>query len=267
MRLFKNHATTLEGVIRNQKHASYNNLQLENGELILIQQTVNSLRFQSQKTIRWIMEYVETYEDVNNESDEIWGQHWNYIIRGENLRPVEGFNISDIQVTNKNYGPAIKPAEIEAEDEIEILKWIGEIKSIENENEELAGEFQAEGNKSIDEIISKFDERYAGNPNYKHSVTKKISRPTALRNAIIERDGTICKICKNDGFLKKNGERYCELHHMIELNHMAPNTLQSWNILILCPTCHKQIHYGNVSSNFLNPGWEITIDGNLFNTL
>lgn len=48
---------------------------------------------------------------------------------------------------------------------------------------------------------------------------------------------------------------------MIELNKLAPNTLQTWNILVVCPKCHRQLHYGNVLTEFLNPGWKIVIDG------
>jgi len=261
MILFKNSAKTMEGVLRNQKHATKNNLQFHPGEIILIQQTVGSLAFPGQKTIRWIMDYVKTYEDTNNESDAIWGRHWNYIIRGENLRPVEGFNISDLQVSNHNYGPAVTHVKVQPDDAIEVLNWIGETNSIKQEENDLAVEFGVKGARKVDEIINQLNQRYAGQPTYRTYISNSINRPTALRNAIIERDGTTCKICQAEGFLKRTGERYCELHHMIELNIQAPDTLQSWNILVLCPTCHKQIHYGNVVSEFLDPGWKITIDG------
>lgn len=261
MIIFKNTAGTMEGVLRNQKHATSNNLQFQPGEIILIQQTVGSLASPKQKTIRWIMNYVETYPDVNNESDAIWGRHWNYIIRGENVRPVEGFNISDLQVTNHNYGPAVTHAHVQPLDEIEVLNWIGEINPIQNEENDLAIEFGPNGARNINEIIDQLNQQYAGQPTYRTTISRSINRPTALRNAIIERDGTTCKICQVEGFIKRTGERYCELHHMVELNNQAPNTLQSWNLLVLCPTCHKQIHHGNVVSEFLNPGWRITIDG------
>jgi len=260
MILFKNAASTMAGVLKHQKHATKNNLQFQSGEIILIQQTVNSLSYPSQKTIRWIMNYVRTYEDTSNESNAIWGRHWNYIIEGVNLRPVEEFNISDIQISNHNYGPAVTHSYVLPEDEAAILNWIGDIPIIEDENEDLAEEFDQKGNKSINEIIDSLNQKYVGNLNYRINITRSINRPTVLRNAIIKRDGTSCKICLAKGFLKKNGERYCELHHMIELNKQAPNTLQSWNLLIVCPTCHRQLHHGNTNTEFLNPGWRIIID-------
>lgn len=61
--------------------------------------------------------------------------------------------------------------------------------------------------------------------------------------------------------MKKGGGKYAEVHHMLELNKLAPMTLQSWNIIVVCPLCHKKLHYADVKSEFLNPGWKIIIDG------
>jgi 5-methylcytosine-specific restriction enzyme A len=41
-------------------------------------------------------------------------------------------------------------------------------------------------------------------------------------------------ICRYPGFLKKDGGKYAEVHHMIELNKKSPKTLQSWNLLVVC---------------------------------
>lgn len=194
MIIFKNTAGTMEGVLINQKHATSNNLQFQLGEIILIQQTVASLAYPEQRTIRWIMNYVETYLDVHNESDAIWGRHWNYIIRGENLRPVEGFNILDLQVTDHNYGPAVTHSYVQTLDEIEVLNWIGEVNPIANEVNDLAVEFGLNGARNINEIIDQLNQQYADQPTYRTTISRSINRPTALRNAIIERDGTTCKI-------------------------------------------------------------------------
>ena len=47
---------------------------------------------------------------------------------------------------------------------------------------------------------------------------------------------------------------------MKELNEDAPDTLQSWNVIVVCPTCHKKLHYADVETEFLNPGWKIILD-------
>lgn len=263
MILLKTSAQTLDDVLRNQKHATKNKFHYETGEILLIQQTVNSLTSSTDKTICWVMNCVEIYPDLNNESDRIWGQHWNYIIQGENLRAVDGFNITDLQVTNHNYKCIVTHGKIQPKDEEVILSWIEEIDStIDNsiERQELENILNVENSKDINKLIDNLNKRYTGMPAYKKNISYSINRPTPLKKALIERDGTKCKICGFVGFLKKTGETYCELHHMIELNNLAPNTLQSWNILVVCPNCHRQLHYGNVSTEFLNPRWKIIIE-------
>lgn len=259
MVILKCDVKTLEGVLKNKKYAANNLLNINKGELILLQQTKKTLLPQ-QKSICWIMNFVEIYLDNDNESDKIWGRHWKYIIRGENLTKIDGFNISEIQTSSADYGSAMVKTSLKPEDEEEVLKRI-EDEIIDDDLNNFIIDIDSKGIKDIEEIIALLDEKYKGKPEYKTKISRFIKRPTPLRDAIIERYGTTCKICKKEGFLKKTKNRYCELHHMIELNNEAPSTLQSWNILVLCPNCHKQMHFGNVQSKFLNPGWEIIIDG------
>lgn len=262
MLLIKTSIATLEAVLREAKHALHLRPQgLEFGDIILIAQTKDSLR-RKQKAIRWIMNYVQIYKDVNDESDKIWGKHWPYIIEGDNVRSVEPFNIEDIQITNKHYGSAQAFSPINPEDESAILQWIGEeaITPI-DERESIIEEFEGHNTLDYDELINKLDHKYAGTPQYSNKVVRQVQRPSALKEAILARDGATCKICNSVGFKKKNGKLYAETHHMIELNREAPNSLQSWNVLVVCPTCHKKLHYADVKTEFLNPGWRIEING------
>jgi hypothetical protein len=52
------------------------------------------------------MEFVRAYEDLTQESDRIWGQHWNFIIEGRDLKNLRHpFDIRSIQVTDEvSYG-------------------------------------------------------------------------------------------------------------------------------------------------------------------
>lgn len=101
MLLFKNSAATMEGVLRNAKHATDGMPHhVKPGDIILIAQTKNTL-LPGQKPIRWIMDFVSCEEDVNNQSDKIWGKHWRYIINGNNVRSVEPFDIKDIKLLPK----------------------------------------------------------------------------------------------------------------------------------------------------------------------
>jgi 5-methylcytosine-specific restriction enzyme A len=259
MVIFKTAPSTLKEVLTHCKHASHNEIKCVPGETILIQQTLKTLK-PSEKSIRWAMDYVRTYFDQEKESDEIWGSHWNFIIEGKNLRYIEPFDIEDIQISAKNYKSAVTHARLEKSDEESVLDWIDENEPIELETTDLSAEVDKNGQRDMNAYIEYLNNRYSGTPKYKAIITKQVNRPSPLRNAIIKRDGTICKICNSEGFIKRNGLRYCEVHHMIELNKLAPNTLQSWNVIIVCPTCHKQLHHGKVKTKFLNPGWSITIE-------
>lgn len=258
MVIFKTKLSTLNGVLNESKHAFHTKVECFEGETILIQQTYDSLR-PGEKAIRWAMTYSKTYFDNTNETDRIWGSHWNYIIEGKNLRSIEPFNIEDIQVSSKNYKSAVTHVWVDQQDEVMILDWIEENEEGELEAADLASEFDINGKRDLNSYIEELNNRYRGKPEYKNVVISQVRRPSPLRNAIIERDGTKCKICGEDGFVKKNGLRYCEVHHMIELNKQAPDSLQSWNVIIVCPTCHKELHHGKVNTEFLDPGWSVTI--------
>ena len=48
--------------------------------------------------------------------------------------------------------------------------------------------------------------------------------------------------------------------HVIELNELRSDTLQSWNILVLCPSCHRKMHYADVKYEYLNNKWKIIME-------
>jgi 5-methylcytosine-specific restriction protein A len=260
MILFKNTSETLEGVIKNSMHATNGRPKnIMTGDLILIAQTKKTLA-PEQKPIRWVMEYISCEEDTTGRSNEIWGKSWRYLIRGKNLRSVEPFDIDDIKITDKNYGAVETHCPVEPEDEEAILRWInGEIDEGGAKEVFLSDEFES-GAKDYDQLIEYLDKKYSNTPDFKSAVVKSIQRPSALSNAIKEKFGHTCMICGYPGFIKKGGGKYAEVHHMIELNGMAPCTLQSWNVLVVCPLCHRKLHYGSVISEFLDPGWRLLIE-------
>lgn len=261
MLLFKNSAKTMGGVLNNAKHATDGKPHhVKPGDIILIAQTKSTL-LPGQKPIRWIMNFVSCEADVNNLSDKIWGKHWRYIINGNNVRPIEPFDINEIKVTSKNYDATMTFATIEPEDEEEVLKWISESMSNYAYNTGIfSNEFKEGKTLDSDELIQKLDLKYRNTPEFKETVVELIQRPSLLSSAVKEKYGYKCMICGYPGFLKKDGEKYAEVHHMIELNKKAPETLQSWNLLVVCPLCHKKLHYADVKSDFLDPGWKIVID-------
>lgn len=50
-----------------------------------------------------------------------------------------------------------------------------------------------------------------------------------------------CEICGWQGFIKDDGSRYIEVHHIVPLSEGGPDTLE--NTAALCPNCHKAIHF------------------------
>ena len=262
MILFKNRAETMEGVLREAKHATdarphYATL----GEIILIAQTKGTLRL-GQKPIRWIMDFLSCEEDNHNESDRIWGRHWRYLVVGENVRSVEPFDIDEIKVSSKNYGATRVHARVNPEDEAVVMDWISESVDYRPKTSESSDvEFKRHRTLDPDQIIQELDRKYANTPEFKERVAKQMKRPSSLANAIKEKFGYECMICAYPGFEKRGGGKYAEVHHMIELSKEAPKTLQSWNLLVVCPLCHKKLHYGDARTEFLDPGWRITVEG------
>lgn len=123
--------------------------------------------------------------------------------------------------------------------------------------------FKEDSEKSVNskELISELDKKYSNSPEFKERVVNQIKRPSELREAILIDRGTKCQICGYQGFEKRGGGLYAETHHMIELNEQAPKTLQSWNVLVLCPLCHRKIHYAaNTNSKYLGDGWKIILE-------
>jgi len=52
-----------------------------------------------------------------------------------------------------------------------------------------------------------------------------------------------CQIC-NFTFAKKGGGFYSESHHIISLGRKGSDEIK--NIIIVCPNCHRQLHYADV---------------------
>lgn len=49
-----------------------------------------------------------------------------------------------------------------------------------------------------------------------------------------------CQICQGT-FEKENGDNYCETHHVKALGKNGTDTID--NLVVLCPTCHRKLHY------------------------
>lgn len=104
MIIIKTSGKTIENVVLYAKHALNGKPHLRRGDIILISQTKDSLPPYT-KPIQYLMEFECCYYDHKKESKEIWGKFWPYIIEGRNCRRLKKpFDISDVQVTSKDYG-------------------------------------------------------------------------------------------------------------------------------------------------------------------
>ena len=62
--------------------------------------------------------------------------------------------------------------------------------------------------------------------------------------------------------MKRNGNRYCEVHHLFHLSkNPPPACLGPEYLVVLCATCHRRIHYAIVSDPLRTAnGWRVRID-------
>lgn len=55
-----------------------------------------------------------------------------------------------------------------------------------------------------------------------------------------------CELCNDSSpFLSRSGEPYLETHHIVQLSDNGVDKL--YNCVALCPNCHKELHYGELS--------------------
>lgn len=94
-------------------------------------------------------------------------------------------------------------------------------------------------------------------------IMKTYERPKAITRYVKQTRGTDCQLCGVPGFLKKNGTRYCEVHHLFHLSTNPPaGCLAPEYLVVLCATCHRRMHHCNVGRPERHDGgWIVSIDG------
>jgi len=79
-------------------------------------------------------------------------------------------------------------------------------------------------------------------PEYKRRMAGSYTRSQKIRNAVIERANGRCEECGMLGFLKPDGSRFLETHHIISLSEQGSD--QMHNVIALCPNDHRRAHFG-----------------------
>ena len=120
---------------------------------------------------------------------------------------------------------------------------VGEYSSIlESENDALS-------------VLNYLNNRYSGTPPEERVrlAQKYLDRGSAVTNALKNLLGAKCQICGWIGFQKKNGnDCFIEAHHLVQVANKEEGALCTDNIILVCPNCHREIHYGHnfqVTSN------------------
>lgn len=97
------------------------------------------------------------------------------------------------------------------------------------------------------EILRALNYRYSNlKPDERtRSVQNLIDRGSAITRALKAILGSRCQICGWEGFTKRNGDDFIEAHHIDQLAEKRVGSLCTENIILVCPNCHSEIHYGN----------------------
>lgn len=94
-------------------------------------------------------------------------------------------------------------------------------------------------------------------------ILETYERPSAITNLVKKRRGDSCQLCGTPGFLKRDGGRYCEVHHLFHLVGDPPEgCLSPEYLVVLCATCHRRMHYAKVGiPRRTEGGWQLDMDG------
>ena len=82
-------------------------------------------------------------------------------------------------------------------------------------------------------------------PTRVESVQWTYARDPGVRAEVMKRAKGQCEFCGEPGFLKSDGTRYLECHHIIALANDGADRLS--NVIALCPTDHREAHFGKSS--------------------
>lgn len=118
----------------------------------------------------------------------------------------------------------------------------------------------------LQDLIKSYNAKYeAAIPVKKLHVSEQVSRPGLIADYIKQLQNFTCQICRQKGFVQSNKTLYVEAHHIIELHKLIKGSFCSDNIIIVCPTCHKKLHYAKVSYRAVSSNSvEVVINGTSF---
>jgi hypothetical protein len=99
----------------------------------------------------------------------------------------------------------------------------------------LIGEYSIPGSDAINDLG-------IDSPTRELSQSWSYPRDPKVRDAVLARARGSCEFCGAQGFLKPDGTRYLETHHIIAL--AAEGADRVTNVIGLCPNDHREAHFG-----------------------
>ena len=76
-------------------------------------------------------------------------------------------------------------------------------------------------------------------------------RSDIIKTYALSRANGKCESCYNDApFLKRNGQPYLEVHHIVELSNGGSDSPE--NVAAICPNCHARVTHGLDAEEFNN---------------
>lgn len=100
---------------------------------------------------------------------------------------------------------------------------------------------------NLQDRIRAFNEAYRRvEPRKQKRISEYIARPNAITDYLKKYRNFTCQFCGEMGFVQKNGTRYVEAHHIIEIHELLAGSLCSDNIVVVCANCHRKLHYAEV---------------------
>jgi hypothetical protein len=79
-------------------------------------------------------------------------------------------------------------------------------------------------------------------PDRASAIVTTYARDWQVRSAVLKRANGLCEFCDTPGFLKSDGTRYLECHHIIALANEGADRVT--NVIALCPNDHREAHFG-----------------------
>jgi 5-methylcytosine-specific restriction enzyme A len=93
--------------------------------------------------------------------------------------------------------------------------------------------------------INDIDQDGVGNsdPEYRERMAGSYVRDAKIREMVLKRAAGICEECNEPGFVRPDGTRYLETHHVIKLSEQGADKLH--NVIALCANDHRRAHFSS----------------------